>query len=118
MHKFSKPIKVQLLDEATSYFDEINANIQAKFFKSFEKVESGYKGGWFKYLEDEIWEFRERDSSKFYRIFAFWDSTPETETLIVGTHGLDKKTNKTPRQEIEKAKRIRKKYFDQKKDKI
>ncbi len=66
----------------------------------------------------EIWEFRERDTSKFYRIFAFWDSTLENETLIVGTHGLDKKTNKTPKQEIEKAKRIRNKYFDQKIDKI
>ncbi|MBP6237828.1 MAG: hypothetical protein WAT37_14710 [Saprospiraceae bacterium] len=39
--------------------------IKAKFFKSFEKVESGHKGDWFKHLKDEIWEFRERDSSKF-----------------------------------------------------
>jgi putative component of toxin-antitoxin plasmid stabilization module len=45
--------------------------VNAKFFKSFEKVESGHKGDWFKHLEDEIWEFRERDSSKLYRIFAF-----------------------------------------------
>jgi hypothetical protein len=44
MQKFSKPIKVKLLDEATSYFDEIDEKIKAKFFKSFEKVESGHKG--------------------------------------------------------------------------
>ncbi|MBL0294150.1 MAG: type II toxin-antitoxin system RelE/ParE family toxin [Saprospiraceae bacterium] len=81
-------------------------------------MESGHKGDWFKHLEDEITEFRERDSSKFYRIFAFWDPTQDKQTLIVGTHGLDKKTNKTPRHEIEKAKRSMNKYFEQKKDKI
>ncbi|MCU0322324.1 MAG: type II toxin-antitoxin system RelE/ParE family toxin [Chitinophagaceae bacterium] len=48
----------------------------------------------------------------------FWDLTLDKQTLIVGTHGLDKKTNKTPRQEIEKAKRSMNKYFEQKKDKI
>jgi phage-related protein len=37
--------------------------------------------------------------------------------LIVGTHGLDKKSNKTPRHEIEKAKRSMNKYFKQQKDK-
>ena len=37
MQKFSKPIKVKLLDEATTYFDEIDEKIKAKFFKSFEK---------------------------------------------------------------------------------
>ena len=69
-------------------------------------------------MEDEIWEFRERDSSKCYRIFAFWDPTLVKQTLIVGTNGLDKKTNKTPKHEIEKAKRSMNKYFEQKKDKI
>jgi phage-related protein len=93
--------------------------VNAKFFKSFEKVESSHKGSWFKHLKDEIWEFRERDSSKYYRIFAFSDSALGNQTLIVGTHGLDKKTNKTSRHEIEKAKRSMNKYFEQKKkDKI
>ena len=96
MQKFSKPIKVKLLDEATSYFDEIDEKIKAKFFKSFEKVESGHKGDWFKHLEDEIWEFRERDSSKCYRIFAFWDKTNVNHTLVLTTHGIIKKTEKTP----------------------
>lgn len=118
MIKFSKPIQIQLLEEASSYFDELDEKIKIKFLKSFEKVESGFKGDWFKQLESEIWEFRERDASKFYRIFAFWDSTQDQHTLIIGTHGLDKKTNKTPRQEIEKAKRSRKNYFEQKQDKL
>ena len=55
MQKFTKPIKVKLLDEATSYIDKIEKKIRTKFFKSFEKVESGHKGDWFKPLEDGIW---------------------------------------------------------------
>ena len=112
MRKFSKPIKVRLLDEATEYIGKLDKKIRSKFFKSFEKVESGHKGEWFKPLEDGIWEFRERDHRNFYRIFAFWDSSEDQETLIIGTHGLNKKSNKTPRKDIEKVKRIRKKYFE------
>lgn len=118
MRKLSKPIQIKLLDEASRYFDEMDEKIKIKFFKSFDKIQAGYTGDWFKHLDEEIWEFRERDSSKFYRIFAFWDSTQDQHTLIIGTHGLDKKTNKTPRQEIEKAKRSMKLYFEQKKDKL
>jgi len=114
MQNFTKPIKVKLLDEATDYIDNVAKKIRVKFFKSFEKVESGHKGNWFKPLGDGIWEFRERDHHKFYRIFAFWDSSEIEETLIVGTHGWDKKSNKTPREEIQKAKRVRKHYFESK----
>ena len=60
----------QSIKKFVPYIETI-AFCEWKFFKSFEKVESGHKGYWFKYLEDEIWEFRERDSSKFYRISAF-----------------------------------------------
>ena len=103
-----------MLDEATSYFDEIDEKIKAKFFKSFEKVESGHKGDWFKHLEDEIWEFRERDSSKFYRIFAFWDKTDNKETLVLATHGFIKKVDKVPANEINRALRLRENYFNNK----
>ena len=48
-----------------------------------------------------------------YRLFAFWDNRQPTATLIVCTHGLDKKTPKTPPQEITKAERIKQEYFAQ-----
>lgn len=38
----------------------------------------------------------------------------ETETLIIATHGIVKKTQKTPPKEIAKAEGIRKQYFEQK----
>lgn len=67
---------------------------------------------------DGIYEYRFDESNKFYRLFAFWDSDNESETFIVGTHGIAKKTNKTPKEEITKAERIKKEYFEEKKRNI
>lgn len=49
-----------------------------------------------------------------YRLFAFWDKTEKSETLVISTHGIIKKTNKTPSGEIEKAEQLRKLYFEKK----
>lgn len=43
---------------------------------------------------------------------AFWDKSTQTETLVISTHGLIKKTAKTPLSDLEKAERLRQKYFD------
>ena len=43
---------------------------------------------------------------------AFWDT--EEETLVIATHGIVKKTQKTPLKEIAKAEEIRKEYFNNK----
>lgn len=39
----------------------------------------------------------------------------EAETLVVATHGIIKKTQKTPKKEIQRAEEIRKEYFNDKK---
>ena len=44
--------------------------------------------------------------------FSFWDT--EKETLVIATHGMVKKTQKTPKKEIRKAEAIRLEYFIQK----
>jgi len=40
--------------------------------------------------------------------FTFWDKTNDKKTLVVATHGILKKTKKTPTKEIKKAEEIRK----------
>ena len=57
----------------------------------------------------DIWEFRTLYDGMAYRLFAFWDT--DAETLVVATHGITKKTQKTPQQEIERAKRIMNDYY-------
>lgn len=67
----------------------------------------------FKKLDDtNIWEFRTPFNGISYRLFSFWDT--EQETLVIATHGIIKKTQKTPSKEISKAEEIRKQYFDNK----
>lgn len=47
-----------------------------------------------------------------YRLFAFWDK--DKDTLVVATHGVIKKTQKTPSKEIAKAEVVMKQYFENK----
>ena len=41
-----------------------------------------------------------------------FDKTDKTDTLVISTHGIEKKTQKTPKKEIEKAENLRKQYFN------
>ena len=67
---------------------------------------------YFKHLEnaDGLYEIRIQLGSDIYRIFCFFDD----ENIVVVGHGFQKKTQKTPQKEIEKAQKIRKEYFDEK----
>ncbi len=67
----------------------------------------------FKKLDDtNIWEFRTLYNKIKYRLFAFWD--PQSGTMVIATHGIIKKTQKTPQKEIAKAERLRQEYFNNK----
>ena len=84
-----------------------------KISYNIRRVLSGEKNNdLFKKLEnsDGIWEFRTLFRKIAYRLFAFWDT--EQNTLIVATHGIIKKTQKTPPKEITKAEEIKRKYFE------
>jgi len=66
----------------------------------------------FKYLEgtDGLYEIRIKSGSDIYRIFCFFDEG----NLIVLLNGFQKKSSKTPGNEIDKAKRLRKNYYEDK----
>ena len=59
--------------------------------------------------ESRIWEFRAEYESNEYRLLSFWDKT--RSSIVVATHGFDKKTRKTPKQEIEHTESIRDNYY-------
>ncbi|MDD5223116.1 MAG: type II toxin-antitoxin system RelE/ParE family toxin [bacterium] len=56
---------------------------------------------------EEIWECRVQFGSNAFRIFCFFDKG----SLVVLTHGLIKKSQKTPQMEIKKAESYRKDYI-------
>lgn len=109
-------LKVVLTEEAKGFLDEQLLKVQQKIYYNIFKVEEGVmKVDIFKKLENtNIWEFRTLYDGICYRLFSFWDT--EQSTLIIATHGIVKKTQKTPRKEIDKAEKIRKQYFDNKKE--
>ena len=114
---FDKPIIVILLPQAEEFVGKLDQKSRQKLFVAVRKVKERIFGQWFTKLKGSngLYEFRFDESNKFYRVFAFWDTEEETETLIVSTHGIDKKTNKTPAKEIQKAERLMREYFEEKK---
>ena len=102
------------MDMAREFIFSLPEKVQKKITYNLLKVEGGeINKELFKKLENsEIWEFRILYNGICYRLFAFWDT--EMETLIIATHGIVKKTQKTPKKEIEKAESIRKEYFNNK----
>lgn len=102
------------MDEALAFIRSQPQKVQEKITYNYLKIEQGIMNSeLFKKLEGtDIWQFRTLFNGNCYRLFSFWDT--ETETLIIATHGIVKKTQKTPSKEITKAEEIRKLYFEQK----
>lgn len=86
--------KIQYILELIRQVDRI----PEKFFKHL----TGTQG---------LYEIRIEYQSNIYRIFCCFDEGK----LVVLFNGFQKKTQKTPQKEIDKAKRLMKNYFDNKK---
>jgi phage-related protein len=108
---------VILLGEVWELLDTLDEKTKDKIFYNIDKSKYVNDPELFKKLEEDIWEFRTKYNRIYYRLLAFWDRTEKTETLVVATHGIIKKTDKLPKVEIEKAKAIMKLYFEQKQKK-
>ena len=107
-------IKVVLLDEALAFVRSLPLKVQEQIVYNYNKIERRIKSKemYKKLGKCEIGEFRTLYEGNCYRLFSFWDT--DTETFIIATHGIMKKSQKTPTKEIEKAEAIRKEYFKDK----
>ena len=106
--------KLALLVEAQDFLNSLPTAVVDKIYYNIYRVQQGERNAeLFTKLDDtEIWEFRTLFNKTKYRLFAFWDT--QADTLVIATHGIIKKTQKTPKKEIAKAERLRQKYFKQK----
>ncbi|MCK9411620.1 MAG: type II toxin-antitoxin system RelE/ParE family toxin [Prolixibacteraceae bacterium] len=111
-----KPITVIFLPQAEDFVEALEIKARRKLFFAIRKTKERIIGQWFTKLKSSegIYEFRFDECDKFYRLFAFWDTEGESETMVIGTHGIAKKTNQTPKDEIKKAERIKREYFEEK----
>jgi len=57
-----------------------------------------------------IYEIRVEVGNDIFRVFCFFDEG----NLIILTNGFQKKTQKTPKKEIELAEKLKKEYYDEK----
>lgn len=104
--------KVEFLEEASEFLDNLDEKVRDKIIYNISKARYSNDKELFKKLIDEIWEFRTLFNKTHYRLFAFWDNSGKGETVVISTHGLIKKTDKTPQSDLDKAERLRKKYFE------
>ena len=106
--------EVIFLEQAIEFLEKLDDKSRKKIYYNIDKAKLKNDPRLFEKLNGEIWYFRTTFLKLQYRIFAFWDKTSSIETLVIATHGIIKKTQKTPKSEIERAERIRQEYFKDK----
>lgn len=96
------------------FFDKQNLKVKTKIVWTFELIEDLQRvpETYLKHLEntDGLYEIRVQVASDIFRIFCFFDEGK----LIVVANSFQKKTQKTPKKEIEMALKIKKEYEDNK----
>jgi phage-related protein len=106
--------KVEFLKEVFEFLDKLDEKARKKILFNIDRAKVKTDNTLFKRLTSDIWEFRTLYNKKQYRLFAFWDKTDNKVTIIIATHGIVKKTQKTPKKEIDKATELMNKYFESK----
>ena len=100
------------------YFEEFlnkqTTKVQNKIFKIIEVIETLERvpSNYLKHLigTDGLYEARIQLGSNIWRVFCFFDSNQ----LVILLNGFQKKTQKTPKKEIERAERLMKEYYQDK----
>jgi len=109
--------ETKFLEEAVEFISQLDPKTIKKIFYNIDLVEQTNDPKLFKKLQNDIWEFRTKFAGLQIRFLAFWDKTDNKETLVIATHGFVKKVDKVPVNEIDRAVRLRDKYFNNKQKK-
>jgi phage-related protein len=96
------------------FFNLLDHNVRQKFnwtlklISTVERVPNKY----FKHIEGStgLFEIRVEYESNIYRVFSFFDKGQ----VVILINGFQKKSQKTPKKEIDKAEKLKKQYFDEK----
>lgn len=106
--------QTRFLAEANEFIASLDPKAARKVLYTVDLAEQTNDPKLFKKLRKGIWEFRVLYGGRQIRLLAFWDKTDRKETLVFATHGFIKKVDKVPSNEIERAVKIRIKYFENK----
>ena len=100
-------------EPAKEYLDSLDAKMFAKTLRSIEVVRAegpAAREPYSKHLEEGIFEIKARVGSDISRVLYFFF----INRRIILTHGFVKKTQKTPRAEIDRAKKYRAEFLSRK----
>ncbi len=99
-------------DHFEKFFVKQNKKVKDKIIWTLELIEDieHVPKIYLDLIEDKLYEVRVKQGSNIFRIFCFFDE----KKLVILMNGFQKKTQKTPKKEITKAKIIMKEYFDAK----
>ena len=101
-------------DYFQSFFSKQSKKVKAKIVWTFDVVENLERvpERYLKHLEntDGLYEIRVQTGCDIFRIFCFFDRGQ----IVVLANGFQKKTQKTPKSEIEKALKIKSEYENKK----
>ena len=93
---------------------ELPKKVQDKIFKIIEAIETLERvpSNYLKSMEgtNGLHEARIQLGPNIWRVFCFFDNGK----LVILLNGFQKKTQKTPKNELEKALRLMKKYYSEK----
>jgi phage-related protein len=103
--------ETKFLEEADEFISQLDPKTIRKIFYNIDLAEQTNDPKLFKKLQNDIWEFRTKFAGLQIRLLAFWDKTDNKQTLVIATHGFIKKVDKVPAGEIERASRLRDRYF-------
>ncbi len=104
--------ETKFLEDADDFISQLDYKTIKKIFFTIDLAEQTNDTRLFKKLQNEIWEFRIKFGGLQIRFLAFWDKRDKMETLVIATHGFIKKVDKVPTNEINRAIKLRDKYFN------
>jgi phage-related protein len=106
--------ETKFLEEADQFISGFDRKTVKKILYNIDLAEQTNDPKLFKKLKNDIWEFRTKYAGIQIRLLAFWDKTNNKKTLVIATHGFVKKVDKVPSNEVDRAVRLRDKYFNNK----
>lgn len=109
-----KYFETRFMEEANEFIAELDPKTIKKIFYNIDLAEHTSDPKLFKKLQNDIWELRTKFVGLQIRLLAFWDKSDNKKTLVIATHGFIKKFDKVPANEIDRAERLRDKYFNNK----
>ena len=106
-----KYFETRFMEEANEFIAKLDPKTIKKIFYNIDLAEQTNDPKLFKKLQNEIWELRTKFGGLQIRLLAFWDKSDNKKTLVIATHGFMKKVDKVSPNEIDRAEKLRNKYF-------